>query len=140
MTRPIYQSNRDLTNENKIKAIVEPKWECELKKLPFAYHIDWMALRKNNPLAFIEIKWRENLPINKYPEYMMSLNKLMKGKEYTKETNLPFILIVYFTEGAYYLKQNDIEVRYGYGGRFDRGDAQDVEPMVFIPIGAFIPL
>ena len=136
--RPIYQTTRDLVNENKVKAIIEPKWRCELKKLPFAYHIDWMALRNNSPLAFIEIKWRENLPINKYPEYMMSLNKWMKGKEYTNETKVPFILIVQFMEGAYYVKQDNLEVRYGFGGRFDRGDAQDVEPMVFIPIGAFV--
>lgn len=136
--RPIYQTTRDISNENKIKAIIEPKWQCELKKLPFAYHVDWMAMRGNSPLAFIEIKWRENLPINKYPEYMLSLNKWMRGKEYTNETKIPFILIVHFTEGTYYVKQDSLEVRYGFGGRYDRGDSQDVEPMVFIPIGAFV--
>jgi len=136
--RPIYQTTRDLSNENKIKAIIEPKWRCELKKLPFAYHVDWMAMRANSPLAFIEIKWRENLSISKYPEYMLSLNKWMMGKEYTNETKIPFILIVHFTEGTYYVKQDNLEVRYGFGGRYDRGDSQDVEPMVFIPIGAFV--
>jgi hypothetical protein len=138
--RPLYETQLDLDKESIVQSVLEKQWRCKLKKLPIAYHVDWIALRNNQPLAFVEIKHREKLEFNKYPTYMISLNKWMKAKELAKEVNVPFILVVKFMDGIYYGKYTTdmiIENKYGFNGRYDRGDAQDVEPMVYIPLSIF---
>ena len=49
MNRPMYESQSDVTRENRMKALLETKWNCELNKLPIKYHLDWMAMRGSNP-------------------------------------------------------------------------------------------
>ena len=138
--RPIYETKEDLKKEIVIQSVLEDKWHCKLKKMPIAYHIDWIALRNNEPLAFVEIKHREKLEFGRFPTYMISLNKWLKAKELSKEVNVPFILVVKFMDGIYYGKYtNDmiLDIKYGFNGRYDRGDTQDVEPMVYIPLSIF---
>jgi hypothetical protein len=140
MSRPMYESQSDVTRENKMKALLETKWNCELNKLPIKYHLDWMAMRGKDPMAFVEFKHRENLSIYKYPRYMISLDKWMKAKQLCKEVEIPFIMVITFTEGNYYgvFSHNGIhDMAYGFGGRYDRGDAQDVEPMIYLPLKKF---
>ena len=108
--------------------------------MPIAYHIDWIALRNNEPLAFVEIKHREKLEFGRFTTYMISLNKWLKAKELSKEVNVPFILVVKFMDGIYYGKYTSdmiLDNKYGFNGRYDRGDTQDVEPMVYIPLSIF---
>lgn len=143
MKRPIYETQGDLTHENKMKAILEAKWNCTLNKLPIKYHLDWMAMRGKEPMAFMEFKHREKLSIGAYPRYMMSLDKWMKAKQLCKQVEVPFIMVITFTEGTYYgvFPHNGLhDITYGFGGRYDRGDAQDVEPMVYLPLQKFIKL
>ena len=139
MSRPMYESQSDVARENKMKALLEAKWNCELNKLPIKYHLDWLAMRGKDPMAFVEFKHRENLSIHKYPRYMISLDKWMKAKQLCKEVEIPFIMVITFTEGTYYgvFVNNLVDVTYGFGGRYDRGDAQDVEPMVYLPLNIF---
>ena len=70
---------------------------------------------------------------------MISLDKWMKAKQLCREVEIPFIMVITFTEGTYYgvFVNNLVDVTYGFGGRYDRGDAQDVEPMVYLPLNIF---
>ena len=71
---------------------------------------------------------------------MMSLDKWMKAKQLCKEVEIPFIMVITFAEGTYYgvFAHNGLhDVTYGFGGRYDRGDAQDVEPMIYLPLKKF---
>jgi hypothetical protein len=143
MKRPFYETHGDLTHENKMKTILESKWNCTLNKLPFKYQLDWMAMRGKDPMAFVEFKHREKLSLHAYPRYMMSLDKWMKAKQLCKEAEVPFIMVITFTEGTYYgvFPHNALhDIRYMFGGRYDRGDAQDVEPMALLPLEKFIKL
>jgi hypothetical protein len=140
MKRPIYESQVDLTHENKMKTFLEAKWNCTLHKVPLKYQVDWMAMRDKDPMAFVEFKHREKLSINAYPRYMMSLDKWIKATQLSKEVMVPFIMVITFTEGTYYgiFSHNELhDVRYMFGGRFDRGDFQDAEPMVLLPLSIF---
>ena len=140
MSRPMYETETDLENERRAKQFLEETWKCTLNKLPFKYQLDWMAMREDKPMAFVEYKFRENLSIHKYPRYMISLDKWIKAKQLCKEVEIPFIMVITFTEGTYYgvFAHNDLhKVTYGFGGRYDRGDAQDVEPMIFLPLDIF---
>ena len=143
MKRPIYESQVDLTHENKMKPFLEAKWNCTLHKVPLKYQVDWLAMRGKDPMAFVEFKHREKLSIDAYPRYMISLDKWMKAKQLCKEVEIPFIMVITFTEGTYYgvFAHNGLhEVTYGFGGRYDRGDAQDVEPMIYLPLKKFMKI
>lgn len=143
MKRPIYESQVDLTHENKMKTFLEAKWNCTLHKVPLKYQVDWLAMRGKDPMAFVEFKHREKLSINAYPRYMISLDKWMKAKQLCKEVEIPFIMVITFTEGTYYgvFAHNGLhDVTYGFGGRYDRGDAQDVEPMIYLPLKKFMKI
>ena len=143
MKRPIYESQVDLTHENKMKTFLEAKWNCTLHKVPLKYQVDWMAMRGKDPMAFVEFKHRDKLSINAYPRYMISLDKWMKAKQLSKEVEIPFIMVITFTEGTYYgvFAHNGLhDVTYGFGGRYDRGDAQDVEPMIYLPLKKFMKI
>ena len=140
MNRPMYESKEDLTHETKMKSFLEGKWSCTLQKLPLKYQLDWLAMRGKDPYAFVEFKHREKLSLNAYPRYMISLDKWMKAKQLCKELEIPFIMVITFTEGTYYgvFVNNALhDVTYGFGGRYDRGDSQDVEPMVYLPLNIF---
>lgn len=143
MKRPIYESQVDLTHENKMKTFLEAKWNCTLHKVPLKYQVDWLAMRGKDPMAFVEFKHRDKLSINAYPRYMISLDKWMKAKQLCKEVEIPFIMVITFTEGTYYgvFAHNSLhDVTYGFGGRYDRGDAQDVEPMIYLPLKKFMKI
>lgn len=143
MKRPIYESQVDLTHENKMKTFLEAKWNCALHKVPLKYQVDWLAMRGKDPMAFVEFKHRDKLSINAYPRYMISLDKWMKAKQLSKEVEIPFIMVITFTEGTYYgvFAHNGLhDVTYGFGGRYDRGDAQDVEPMIYLPLKKFMKI
>lgn len=143
MKRPIYESQVDLTHENKMKTLLEAKWNCTLHKVPLKYQVDWMAMRGKDPMAFVEFKHRDKLSIDAYPRYMISLDKWMKAKQLCKEVEIPFIMVITFTEGTYYgvFAHNGLhDVTYGFGGRYDRGDAQDVEPMIYLPLKKFMKI
>lgn len=143
MKRPIYELQVDLTHENKMKTFLEAKWNCTLHKVPLKYQVDWLAMRGKDPMAFVEFKHREKLSIDAYPRYMISLDKWMKAKQLCKEVEIPFIMVITFTEGTYYgvFAHNGLyDVTYGFGGRYDRGDAQDVEPMIYLPLKKFMKI
>lgn len=143
MKRPMYESQVDLTHENKMKTLLEAKWNCTLHKVPLKYQVDWLAMRGKDPMAFVEFKHREKLSIDAYPRYMISLDKWMKAKQLCKEVEIPFIMVITFTEGTYYgvFSHNGLhDVTYGIGGRYDRGDAQDVEPMIYLPLKKFMKI
>jgi hypothetical protein len=137
MNRPMYESQNDLSNEKDVANYLADKWSCVFKKLPISYNVDWLLINNSEtPKAFAELKCRNNESI-KYPTLLLSLSKWMKGKELGKELNIPFIVIVRWTDGVYFHIAGKHEVTYGFGGRRDRNDAQDVEPIVLIPTDTF---
>lgn len=137
MNRPQYESNIDLTNEQRVAAKLSILWRAYFHKLPKSYHVDWMVCRNNQTVAFAELKCRQNTRFA-YPTFMISLAKWMRGKELAREAKVPFIIIVNWTDGTFFLKVQDQPVTYGFGGRKDRNDSQDMEPVVFINTSYFI--
>jgi len=137
MNRPLYESFNDLTNEQRVAANLSTLWKADFHKLPRSYHVDWMACRDNQTVAFAELKCRQNERLA-YPTFMISLAKWMRGKELAKEAGVPFIIIVDWTDGTFFLKVQNQPVTYGFGGRKDRNDLQDMEPVVFIDTSYFM--
>lgn len=135
--RPTYESARNRQDEAVTATIIE-KWAgCKLIKQPMRNFIDWIAYRDNTPVAHIEFKRRNNNRMQ-YPTYMVSANKWKNGRDIAHRDKIPFILVIQWNDGLFYLKaSDDIPVTYGTGGRQDRNDSADIENMVYIKTSLF---
>lgn len=129
--RPIYESPEDLRNEKDVVEKLTQIWGMVFHKLPMSYHVDWLMVKDGKPRGFAELKCR-NCGRRKYPTLMLSLAKWMRGKELAQELNTSFIIIVRWSDGIFFHKAGTQPISYGFGGRNDRDDEQDMEPVVYI--------
>jgi hypothetical protein len=134
--RPIYENAKDLSNELRVSKTLQECWNAEFVKLPMAYYIDWAVVRGNEIKAFAEFKRRLN-PKDQYPTFMLSLKKFQNGKDLGRELGVPFLIIVEWDDGLWYCDAKNVERTYGFGGRRDRNDSQDQEPVVYIKTQSF---
>lgn len=134
--RPMYESAFDRGNEVSVSDLLSKRWDCEFVKLPISYHVDWMLMRGKKSIAFAELKTRK-VPSTQYPTLLLSLNKWIRGVELSKATGVPFIIIAKWTDGVFFFKPDFGPVLFGHGGRLDRNDSQDMEPVVFINVKDF---
>jgi hypothetical protein len=95
-------------------------------------------------VAFIEIKVRKysSAKIDEMGGYMISLSKIVAAKQFAMAAGIRSILAVSLTDGIYYFPidkkftTDDLAIK----GRTDRGDWEDVEPCVLIPMNEFLEL
>ena len=140
--RPVYETKDDLKNEKDIAKLVSDELDCTLVKLPRKYQLDYGIVTigeggKKFITGMVEIKCRSILK-DKYDTYMISADKFMVGLQYMQQFNLTIKLVVSWVDcvGVYDFKE-DTSYHIGFNGRYDRGDSEDVEPVVYIPIKAF---
>lgn len=133
--RPIYETQHDLNAEQEVALHLEKVWKCKMSKLPVRYHLDFVAQRGRNAVAFCEVKVRNYTMarIGEMGGYMISLGKWSSAKQMCEASGLPFILIVRATDGIWFslissFKPDSVVVN----GRQDRNDWQDIEPCVLI--------
>ena len=135
--RPRYESPHDRREEAEFSALLSESFKCSLHKLPIRYGLDFTAVRDGRVVAFVETKIRTN-PVGQYPTYMISSGKFMYADAMTRATGLPCTLAVKWTDAW---GHTDLimrpEIVLSIGGRRDRGDDQDVEPVCLIPISCF---
>ena len=134
--RPRYESSFDLSNEKEVSNQLSVNWNCSFHKLPISYYVDWMLIKNNKSVAFAELKTRKNLR-QQYPTLLLSLAKWIHGNDLSKATSLPFLIIVKWTDGLFWIDSKNAKVNFGIGGRTDRNDSQDIEPVVFIDVNNF---
>lgn len=90
-------------------------------------------------VAFGEFRCRTNTH-DTYPTYMLDRHTWGLLKLKCKTEGKPVVLVIGFADGDYYIKITPELVKAvveGVGGRHDRGDAKDIEPVVHIPIDMF---
>jgi hypothetical protein len=137
-TRPMYETQTDLTNEDSVKQVLEAKWKIKLIKLPIRYGADYAAARNNVPVAFVEVKVL-TYEMKKYPRHILSLHKAVTCLSYAERLGLPFYLVVRWTDTTEFVKVEqkhlgDVAIREGYNYR---GDPGDIEPCLQIPLEDF---
>ena len=84
-------------------------------------------------VALVEIKTRRNAS-DKYPTYMLGAAKADMMMGIADSMGALPLLMVKFTDGIFLTKIKDGFER-KHGGRYDRGDALDIEECIFIPMG-----
>lgn len=137
MTRPLYETHIDVKNELAVINTVAVLARMEAVKLPIRYSVDFALIKDKSIRAWIEVKCRKNQQAA-YSTLMISAAKLMDGVNLATQSGRPFFLIVRWTDKLGRLKINDLtNYNLGFGGRKDRSDAQDLEPVYEIPIKQF---
>ena len=143
MNRPIYESEEDLRVERDVAKHIESLWGCDLEKMHMKYIIDFMAFREGKAVAVVEVRRRFN-PSNKYTTFYASLAKWNRGREYCKANNLAFCFVVRWDDGMFIYKfqDGDEDFKITMGGSQPkhqswRGDPQDYEPVIHIPVSRF---
>jgi hypothetical protein len=134
--RPIYETSLDRAREQAVRDYLMQKYACAYTPSEKLAPFDGYLRKPDGALAaIIEIKTRKNNK-NKYPTYMLSANKWEVGRRVADNLGVPFLLVVQFTDGVYVTK---LKANYpiSQGGRYDRNDARDVEPCIFIPMSDF---
>ena len=143
--RPQYESGADRANENAMWPMLEKALGGTLHKLPQQYGLDWMLCTEEGvALKWIELKAR-NHEYGAYPTYAISMSKVMRAIALERDTGLPSLLVVRYLNVVYiaYFRSFIGGGGKGFvrvGGRKDRGDPQDVEPMWHLPIGQMTKL
>ena len=135
--RPIYETDEDLKKEKSLSDMISKSWRCELQKLQPRDPFDYAAVRDGKVVAFVEMKNRTN-EYGRYDTYMISMTKLMHAKNIKEATDIPSILAVKWTDSVGWVKLNNITTHVTMGGRFDRNDPQDVEPVCHIDMKDFV--
>jgi hypothetical protein len=140
--RPLYETQADRRREASVAQIISKKLNVKLVKLPIRYSVDYAAYDPETRLlkSWHEIKCRNyaSLQLFKYEHLILSLAKVMSGLQLAQTTEKPFYIFWSFLDRSIYcleitgeLIKEVADVR--SGGRIDRGDPQDVEPMICFP-------
>lgn len=106
------------------------------------YPVDFVGVKRGCVTTFMELKTRHN-PRLAYADYMISLTKYLAGAEIARVTGLNFQICVHWIDavGVWdWRRMQPTNLNIKIGGRRDRGDAADIEPVVHLPLSEFLIL
>lgn len=139
--RPLYETAGSVAAERALAAAVADRWNVRAVRLKTAYPVDYAFMRDASTVAFAEIKCRRYpmAALDSMGGFMLSLHKWAAIKMLCAASGLPFVVIVSDGDGAVWAHRPDDFAHDGiaYSGRTDRGDAQDVEPVVLLRSARF---
>lgn len=98
-------------------------------KMPKAYEVDFAVMRSGRVVGVVEVKVRSR----HYPEIILSLHKAQALRRFAA-WGLHARLIVATPEGVFLHRVTSEVTPITLGGRTDRGDPDDVEPVVRYPV------
>lgn len=139
MNRPIYETQEHRRKEEKTIKIFSLRMGCEPHKLPRMYKMDYAIVSDNDKIqGFCEVKNRTR-GYSDFPTYRLSAKKFLSALQLGVVFHLPCYLVVRFSNGIYYTDLCSLRgsVILVLGGRKDRNDPQDIEPMVQFNINQF---
>ena len=130
MSRPIYETDHNRKKESDAALLIEQRLNLTVVQNKRLYPADYSLTKSNGTIKAIgEIKVRNN-PRFKYDTFFISADKVCKCKAFAREFGIPFFLFVWWDDGLYGIDLSNKEpMKIAIGGRRDRGDNQDIEPM-----------
>ena len=132
-----HESPKDIANERAVIDTLCKRWKCEPFKLPVRYELDYALLRDGQLKCIVEVKCRTCAQAA-YPTVISGLRKVVAGKTLAQQLGVPFYYVVRWTDAIGYTSTLNGEIR--LGGRYDRGDDQDPDLWMHIPINQFVNL
>jgi len=137
--RATYETLETLTAERAFMQRYESAFGCRCEKLPRRYSVDCAIMQSGTVTGWLELKCRTHT-INRYPGYWLSLAKFFYGCSLSERTGAPFVLAVAFSDCDARLVCSALrrdQWGISFGGRYDRGDPEDCEPLAVLPINLF---
>ena len=141
MIRPIYETSEHRASERRTADIIASSYNLSMIALPTKSQVDYMGWSDEEcrVRAFFEMK-RRKVPRFRYETLMLSLHKVLAMMDIERSTGIPVMLAVTWDDGTGLLRvantQKPLDVQ--IGGRRDRNDPQDVEPVVHFDVNKFI--
>ena len=134
--RPMYEDNNTLAAERKVIDFLCELWHMDAAKLPISYNVDYAMFKDGKLRAWMEVKCRY-CASSQYDTYFISAKKIVNGIQLSETTGMPFVLAVQWEDKIGYMPvlKGSFDIR--IGGRQDRHDWQDVEPMAHFRIQDF---
>lgn len=138
MSRPLYETEQDRENERRLAEMIGAKYNYKFVKMPIKLSLDYMLTQDGVAKAFMEMRQRRT-PMHKYPTYMISLYKVIMASQLTQTTGLPCYLAVQWSDkaGICKLPPHIAPLSVAQGGSMQRGDPQDIEPVVYFDMSCF---
>jgi hypothetical protein len=134
MNRPIYEDHDDRAAEKLlVEFLVNVNRWSGFERTPKMYPCDWVIDLGGGDFGLLELKWREKF----YSQYLISLHKVATLITYAEIGNFVPMLGVGWKDIREVALWEPIRREYlkpGFGGRRDRGDHQDVEPVVYADV------
>lgn len=138
-----YESELDRVREERVARVVAAHLSLNrdelltLRRCPRLYSCDWTLVDAQALEALLEVKVRQR---RFGSEYMVSLHKCSEIVHMASYAQVRALLAVYWEEdnklGVVDLLQ--CSRRGWHGGRIDRGDPHDMEPVILIPYRDFM--
>ena len=125
----MYESQSDRDAEESIIQYACTKWKSHYHKLPISYNLDYAIIQDGQIKAYIETKRRHNNH-DKYPTIFVSMHKVMTARQLL----LPSYFLVGWNDRIGYVSLTDKPDIQTIGGRTDRNDSADIEPMAHFNI------
>jgi Holliday junction resolvase len=123
-------------NQTAVGRFLSAVWCCSVGACPKAYAVDLVLHRGLDVVALVEVKCRTYMPPDR--TLWISAHKWADLIRLSEATSVPAFLAVHFYgHGLYVIAASRRRFRTILGGRRDRGDAQDIEPEIEIPLSAF---
>ena len=137
MSRPVYENAEDRSAETMaIKRFIDSlDGDVDFIKLPMQYKMDFAITRDGVIIGLVEVKCRKYSK-HAFSTYMISMSKLVAAAGYSS-IGIGCILLVQWTDSMGWVKMDGDNWKVRIGGRKDRNDWQDVEPVTHIPIAEF---
>jgi hypothetical protein len=132
-----YGTAENFANEDIVANRFAKAYGYKSNKTPRFYKVDRVMTKNGNVKCFVEIKCRTNV-FDKYPTVILSSDKWNFLYQLDVSLNTPAIMVFSFTDGkiGYIRPRNNADkIKVSIGGRIDRNDQDDIEPVVHIPIG-----
>lgn len=124
--RPLYESEQDRENEDRVAKTLSNKFECTYFKLPIAYKADYAFLREEKVVGLVEVRCR-NVTFAKYETIMLSVHKRMDCLALADALKVPALFAVQYQDGLYTINLEEEPDFARVGGRSQLRDWQDVE-------------
>ncbi len=137
--RVTYETPADKAAERRVAADVARVTGLTATPMPPKYPCDFGLTEGKALRALLEVKVRDNTS-RTFPTYILSVSKWATLQRMSEFCGVYAYLVVRFTDTTMVARLPDSGLDVQMGGREDRGDWQDVEPVAHIPMNAFVPL
>ena len=141
--RPTYETEHDREREAEVGRYLSSAWDCQLFKLKPYYGMDFAVFVGGIMRGVMEIKCRNytSEALAGLGGLILSAHKWQTASHWHSVHRMSFALAVRLADGLFVFDvpaETEWPVyRVTLAGRTDRGDDQDIEPCVMLPMSAF---